>query len=228
MSILGNVKHLAVVTLGLVVFCGIASGGVVVTYPFTSDTVASYTGAMVQSTSFDSSNLSAMTAIGNDGFGTVLEAYPASGATDYATAVANDSYFTIDVVASAGNDLDLGSLEFEVGKGGSADPRGYFIRSSVDNYATDLYGPTVLGPAEGQDAPLLQTVDLSAIPSYQELTSITFRFYVYTPSSENFSVDFRNLELSEVAAVPEPSSLSLFLGLTLAWGGFSRRRSRLA
>ncbi|PPD45283.1 MAG: hypothetical protein CTY16_10305 [Methylobacter sp.] len=187
---------------------------VIVQYPFTTDLNPSVLGTGVQSSSYDGSNLS-NSYIGDDGYGNVLEAYPSLGSTSYGSAETNNSFFSIAVTASGGNYLNLGTLQFEVGKGGNSDPRGYFIRSSVDGFASDLF--STLLPSGTQQAPGLQTIDLSSLSIFQNLSSIDFRFYVFTPSPSGNSVDFRNLELSS-SNLPEPSALLLMMigGLYLA------------
>ena len=124
-------------------------------------------------------------------------------------------------MANSGVTYDLNSLSFEVGKGGSSDLRGYFIRSSVDNFATDLINVTL--PTGSQQAPSLASVDLS---SYKNISATTFRFYVFAPT-DNTSVDFRNIQLTSAAgAVPEPLTI---LGAMTAAGfgaGFKRKLAK--
>lgn len=193
-----------------------AEAAMIVQYPFATDT-APLLGAGVQSSNYDASHLSDFF-VADDGFGSVLQAYPSSGSTDFASAAANNSYFSITVTASGGSDLDLGLLQFEVGKGGSSDPRGYFIRTSVDSFASDLF--STLLPSGAQQAPALKSINLSGSPVFQNLSSIEFRFFVFTPNPSGSSVDFRNLELSSAAnSVPEPASLWLIgTGGLLLWG----------
>jgi hypothetical protein len=201
------------------------SAEIIVSYPFTSDTNPSQLGAGVQSSTFDSSHLLQII-VGNDGFGNVLQAYPPAGSTNAAAALANNSYYSITVTAAPGNRLDLTTLQFDVGKGGDSDPRGYFIRSSVDGFGSNLFSTNL--PTGPQQAPALQTIDLSTLSLYQDLSSITFRFYEFVPdevAGTLHSVDFRELEL-QGAAVPEPSSLGLFAVAAAGFGLFHYRRKR--
>jgi hypothetical protein len=218
----------AAVALAFLMTPAVAKADVLVSYPFTANTSAAFVSPIVATTSFDSSHLNPnppTPPIADDGFGNVLEAYPMLGSTSAATALANNSYFTISLTARPGSVLDLDSLAFEVGKGGNSDPRGFFVRTSVDNFASNLFSETL--PAGPIAAPVPTTVPLSNA-SFQGLSSITFRFYVWTPDPTNNSVDFRNLSVNGPAtAVPEPSSLSLGL-LTLGAAGLAALRRRRA
>jgi hypothetical protein len=198
---------------------------VIVSYPFTANTNPSQLGAGVQSSTFNGSHLLQFL-VQNDGFGNVLQAYPPNGSISAASALANNSYFNINVTASPGTFLDLTTLQFEVGKGGDSDPRGYLIRTSVDGFSSDLFSTNL--PTGPQQAPALRTIDLSTLPAFQNLTSIDFRFYVFAPDVVGgilHSVDFRNLEL-QGTEVPEPSSLALFSVATAGVGLFYHRRKR--
>lgn len=183
----------------------------IVEYTFTSSTNATFTATGVASTSVNGSRLSQFY-IGNDGFGNVLEAYSADGTvTNADNALASNSYFSLSVAASSGKLLDIASLSFEVAKGGDNDPRGYFVRSSVDNFSTNIFASTL--PSGSQAAPSPVTIDLS---QFADQASIDFRIFVWQPSLFN-SIDFRNLSLvgnvvnSRIGQVPEPVTFLLLL-----------------
>lgn len=57
---------------------------------------------------------------------------------DPTTAIANNADFKFTLTANAGFLLDLASLTFDVMRGGASTPRGYDVRSSVDNFAATL------------------------------------------------------------------------------------------
>ena len=135
--------------------------------------------------------------IGNDGFGKVLEAYPIASST---SAVNTTSYFTISYAANAGNTFNLSALNFYVGKGGNNDPRGFKVFSSADNYTTQ-YLSAQLSPTGGKAAPALYSIDLSSLPSERNVSSGTFRFYVYAPTVGN-SIDWANITLLGVLSGP--------------------------
>ncbi len=145
---------------------------VIVQYDFDTDTAVSTMGSMVQSSDFFAST--GNTEIGDDGWGQVLMAYPTAGSTSAALALSNDSFWSLTVTAAVGQTLDIGSIFYSVGKGGSADPRGYFIRSSVDSFASDIAGSQLhTGPNQNPED---FSVSLGGNPAYQDLTSVTFRF----------------------------------------------------
>jgi len=191
-------------------------------FSFSSTTSATTVGSMVQSSVFGSSLSSSY--IGNDGFGPVLEAYPTAGSTSAALALSNDSYWSMTVTAVSGQSLDVGTLSYEVGKGGASDPRGYFIRSSVDSFASNIAGTQL--PTGSAVAPALATVDLSGNAGYQGLSSVEFRFYGWSPNTGR-SVDWRNVTL-EASSVPEPSGYGVIAGLGLLGFALVQRRRQAA
>ena len=215
------IESLLILTLGLI---SSASASLLAEYPFTTDTNPALLGSRVQSSSFSGTHLSS-SYVQNDGYGNVLQTYPSSGSTSVNSALLNNSYFDIIITAKAGQVLTIGSLAFEAGKGGSGSPRGLFVRSSVDSYATDIFNQVL--PLAGQPAPALQTIDLSSFASYHNLSAVDFRFYVYTPNPLGNSVDFRNVTVTESTAVPEPSTYAL---VSLGLGGLAliRRRQKRA
>lgn len=214
---------------GLVLAAGVcmsnaSAAAVLVNYSFSANTSATVVAPEVQ-TSFDASHLANHT-VASDGFGVVLQAYAKNGSTTAAGALATDSYFEIHVQANAGQSLNLDALSFEVGKGGPTDPRGFFVRSSIDGFSTDLLLETLPGGAAA--APALRTIDLSLLSAFQGLDDIDLRFFAWMPdptSQRVASVDFRNVSLSgtAVAVVPEPGSL-LLAGLALAGLALVRRQ----
>lgn len=178
----------------------LADAAIVVSYPFTVDTNPVISSPMVGSSVYSDTNLSS-SIIADDGFGDILEAYPSLGSTDVASALTNNSYFTITITPTPGNVINLSQLGFDVAKGGSSDPRGYFIRSSVDGYASDLIAEVL--PSGANAAPVAKSVSL---PGHTNLASVTFRFYLYSPDPLGNSVDFRNVAFSYTpSATPVPT-----------------------
>lgn len=207
--------------LSCVLTANTASAALLVSYPFTTNTAASSVAAGVSST-FESAQLDRYR-IGSDGFGNVFQAYRKPNAISAATALSLDTYFSINVAADPGKSLYLSSLSFEVGKGGSSDPRGYRVRSSVDGYASDLALVTLTSGAATAPAPV--SIDLSTLGSFEGLSSVDFRIYVWAPTNSN-SVDFRNLEVN--GTLPTPRTLGLVLAAMGGLVGMRVRQRQLA
>jgi hypothetical protein len=101
---------------------------------------------------------------------------PSSNLTE---AVANNEYFQFTV--SSTNKLNFDSFSFNMAKFGFALFGGVTLRSSVDNYASDLVTVTsTLGSAK-----YAASADLSAIAAFDNLTNVTFRFYLYDQYTGN-------------------------------------------
>lgn len=65
-----------------------------------------------------------------------------------ADALANNWYFTINITPNT--TMDIGSIEADWSRGGAAEVRGWFVRSSHDGFATNLYSnETPAGTATG-------------------------------------------------------------------------------
>ncbi|MCE2815490.1 MAG: hypothetical protein LW850_34355 [Planctomycetaceae bacterium] len=72
-----------------------------------------------------------------------------------ADALSNDWYFSIALTPHS--TMDISSIEMDWSRGGTVGTRGWFVRSSQDNYTTDLYSnETLNGTAVG-----LQHVSIS-------------------------------------------------------------------
>ena len=158
----------------------------IVYYPFTNDTDYTLLSDDVSEAVWDFTKLHDYY-VSDDGFGNVLQTYQDGTAVDAATALANNAYFSLTL--NAVSTLSLDSLLFEVGKGGSSDPRGFFIRSSIDGYTSDLITETL--PLGSQQAPILHKLLLNA--SHEGISTVTFRFYLFSPSNSK-SIDWRNLK----------------------------------
>jgi hypothetical protein len=131
-----------------------------------------------------------------------------TGATS-ADALANDWYFQIALTPNSSMGID--SIEADWTRGGTLGIRGWFVRSSLDNYASDLYSnETPNGTAKG-----LQHASFD-ITGFTGLTNqVDFRFYVYTNTAGRY-MDFQNIQFNSTSAVPEPTScLLLFLSSSL-------------
>src|SRR4051794_19328191 len=63
---------------------------------------------------------------------------PQGHATSQALSVANGVYFHFNLKSASGFVINATNLAFNVARGGASTPRGYVVRSSADNFATDL------------------------------------------------------------------------------------------
>lgn len=152
---------------------------------------------------------------------------PFATAAKGATTTAGQNYFQIVVTAVPGYELDLSELSMNLSAGGgTAGQRSITFRTSVDglNEADPVFANvslTALRPVTG--VPYVYstyTYDLSAA-KYQNLSSITVRGYVSTPTI-NQNIDVDDIVLSgEAAVVPEPGAA---VGLVMAGAALMRRR----
>lgn len=138
--------------------------------------------------------------------------------TTPAQAVANSQFFAFSVTPEAGFMLDLANLTFVVARGGPSTPRGFVLRSSLDNFAADI--ATELVPTQD---PTFTGFSLELTGSaFQHIGSATtFRIYGFTPSAQE-GLYFGDITLS--GQVPEPASCAC-VG-TAALGLIGYRRSR--
>jgi len=172
-------------------------------------------------------------AVGLDaGLGNVLKTAPGTSVTgaSAATALANNWYF--DVTLTPTSTIDISSIQLDWSRGGTTGDRGWFVRSSVDSYASDLYSVfTGNGTAVG-----LNPVDISLTGFTGLASPTTFRFYSYTNTAGRY-IDYRNLRFNgnvsgaagpgSGGAVPEPSEWAAMglLGAGLAGLVIRKRRS---
>jgi hypothetical protein len=138
-------------------------------------------------------------------------------------------YYTLTVSAAAGNALNLESLTFNSAEGGTTGDRGFQLYAAPNGGAINFGDAPVLSLVDEtgtRAAPTLRTVDLTGA-AYQNVDSITFRYYPLTPATGN-SVDFTALTLNgTVAPIPEPGSLTALAAIALAtMTGRRQRRAR--
>jgi hypothetical protein len=99
---------------------------------------------------------------------------------DAAAAVANQQWFQFKVRCQIGFHLNLTSLAFDATRGGASTPRGWVLRSSVDNFGSNL-GTAVIPTQNPTLTPF--NVGLTGA-AFQNLTAETvFRIYGYGPST---------------------------------------------
>lgn len=112
-------------------------------------------------------------------------------------ALSNDLYF--DVRLTPRSAMDLRAVSVDWSRGGNTNTRGWFVRSSLDGYASDLYAnETPNGTATG-----LTSVSFDLMGFTKITTPITFRFYIYTDSPGRY-MDFQNIEFFRPLPPPPP------------------------
>ena len=146
---------------------------------------------------------------------------PQGSSTSAAAAIAGNKYFEFTLTPEAGYQFTLDSIAFDVTRGGGSTPRGYVLRSSVDNFTADLAGGDLTTAR-----PTYTPVSVTLGSTYADLTTpVTFRFYNYAPAAGN-SIDYDNISLSgTITAVPEPGTLALgALGAFALMAASTKRR----
>ncbi len=204
-----------------------AGAAVLVSYPFNNNADGSSGFAY---TTFDSSVLTSSVVAQGAGLGVysvgtdswsgstqVLKTGPGTavaGATA-ADAVSNNWYFQFTLTPTAS--MDIRSIEADWSRGGTTAVRGWFVRSSLDSYASDLYSnQTPIGTATG-----LQHVGFNITGFTGLASAVTFRFYIYTDSTGRY-MDFQNVQFnSHALAVPGGAGAAV---LATALMGLRRRR----
>lgn len=211
-----------------------APAAVLVKFPFNNSSDGS---SGLAYTTFDSTALASATvtagpglnrfSVGTDSWsGTteVLKTGPNSSTTSSAAnALANDWYFQFTLTPNSS--MDIRSIEADWSRGGTGGVRGWFVRSSVDNYVTDLYAnETPDGTATG-----LQHAAFDVSGNTGLSAATTYRFYIYTTSTSRY-VDFQNVQFNShslSSSVPEAaaaSTLWLWSGALLGLMIHRRRR----
>ena len=150
------------------------------------------------------------------------DTYRANGfATGATLNTSNNDYYTFTITANTGYQIDFSNFTFNGQRGGFG-PTSLVLRSSVDNYATNI-GSVITTSSSGTN----YTIDLSGT-DFQNVTDITFRLYGYNAgavgqySVNNYQI---NGTVEPVVAVPEPQSLSLVgVGSVLMFGFLRRTR----
>lgn len=156
----------------------------------------------------------------DNGYGNVLRTAPTSitfptGHADLKQAAIDNSwYFSIRLQSPS--PFDLSSIALDVGRGGSSGTRGFFIRSSSDNYGSDLFYYQDLQDVSGMNP---YAVDLSGLaPTSDE----TFRFYSYTNLAGRY-VDYGGIDFYKASTVPDTGSAAVLLGTLFLFAFFLRR-----
>ena len=100
------------------------------------------------------------------------------------TVFAANSYFEFTLSTIAGKKLAITNVSLAAARGGASTPRGFVIRSSLDNYAANLMPPENIATVRPTLTPY--GYDLSAFPQAE---TVTFRIYVYAASAATVELD---------------------------------------
>ncbi|MEP4078664.1 PEP-CTERM sorting domain-containing protein [Haloferula sp.] len=125
-----------------------------------------------------------------------------------AIALTDGEYFSITISATnTGTErLDISTLDFNAVRSSNGSSN-YFVRSSLDAFASDLADATIPGGAVSQ---------ISLGSAFDSVETVEFRFYLYnraSTSNGSSSVTLDDIEFNgTVVAIPEPSSAMLILG----------------
>lgn len=127
-------------------------------------------------------------------------------------------YFTWTLTPNSGYEIDFNSLSGSWQRSATG-PQQYSLRSSLDNFASEIASGEVTGNA----VPVAYSLNLSAL---QDVTSpIEFRLFAWGGSANagTFSiVDFAFDGSVAAVSVPEPASLALVLTAACVCGFFRR------
>lgn len=171
---------------------------VLLAYNVTSSLAASTTGTNITGGSLTNNLLTSFSTGSGLGYATepVIIANPTSGATSAATAISTDSYFYFSISPTAGNSISLTTLTFNIARGGSGTPRGYDVRSSADDYAASLGTADV---ATTRPTWTAVSIDLSGAAFQGMTATVTFKIYLYAPSTAN-SLDIDDVVVNGTTA----------------------------
>lgn len=114
-----------------------------------------------------------------------------SAATTAALAVSNNVYFSIYVKPFSNGQLTVTNISFKAARGGASTARGYVLRSSLDNFASDIATADL-----ATQRPTFTDVSIDLGSDFIGLDDgVEFRIYCYTPSSGQ-SVDFDDITIT--------------------------------
>ena len=184
-------------------FAGTAHASTLVLYPFnnSSDGQSGFSYTTIDSAVLASSSVSKGPGLGDfnvaadswSGTNQVLQNGPGSTITDAtaADAIANNWYFNINLTPNT--TMNIGSIEADWSRGGTTGSRGWFVRSSQDSFASNLYSnETPVGTATG-----LQHVSFD-VSGHTGIGATDFRFYIYTSTTGRY-MDFQNIQFNSSA-----------------------------
>tara|TARA_R100000027_G_scaffold8406_1_gene6231 strand:- start:11850 stop:12515 length:666 start_codon:yes stop_codon:yes gene_type:complete len=219
-------KKLLLLSASFCVIAGSASAVILAEYTFDAD---SY-GPSTTATGIEGSNVTGGSGLSTSpvlsGTGNPAKSIAPQGlsSTSEADAVAANDYIELKITADSGYTLSFTSLDIDLQRSNDQSATNWFIRSSLDSYASTIDSITSI--ATSPSAFASYTIDLSDA-AYQNLSGeVTFRLYGYGAVGENPSLRQDNITFNGSAAIPEPSSTAtLFLGAA-AVTALLRRKAR--
>jgi hypothetical protein len=133
-----------------------------------------------------------------------------TSATNVLASAVNPSYFELTLTPDAGYQITVSDISYDAARGGSGNPRGIVVSSSLLAHTVSLDSfavPTV--------RPNLTTNSFTVAGHTNVASPITFRFYGYVVNP-NTSMEVDNLTINgSVTLIPEPATLGLLAGASL-------------
>ena len=127
-----------------------------------------------------------------------LQVTAVTDGADLATAVANQAWFTFTLTVGSGvTDLDLTSLTLNVGRGGTAAPRGFAVYVTTPT-TTDEIVQVATDVPTARPTYTAFNISLTGLSSLQNLTAgqvVTFKIPFYAPAAGS-SLEFDNITVN--------------------------------
>ena len=215
-----------VILVALFAIAGRLDADVLSQYSFTGS-VRTSSDADLNSTSTAFIDGPGITGLIDAGRGNPLPSLSADISTTAATqalALSGNDYFTFTITPAGGFQLNLTSITFDSAVFGNITAT-FFLRSSADNFATDLGSTTTSSTTFGNT-----NISLTGVSFQNVTTALTFRLYVFDnqdtgnrgPLLDNFVLNGMSI------LIPEPATWATFMvggGLLVASWGLRRKRA---
>lgn len=211
---------------------------IVAQYPFTGSSGAStdtdpnsVAGDFTKNPLWNTSNTNIIPSAGNPTFAWQIGAYDNGNGLTEAIIAGAGAWFSFTLTPESGFSLSLSDFKFDAKQsGGSAVEIHFFLRTSLDNYATTVGSIGTDSKGELLNASVFQTyvINLSNIAALQGITGpITIRLYTGDNRGDNaVGTYLDNVTLSaNVTAVPEGGTVSLLLFSVGVLAGAARLRN---
>jgi hypothetical protein len=145
-------------------------------------------------------------------------------------------YFEFSLTAASGYTIDLATIEFGIGRSGTG-PRQWEWRTSADAYANALNSYSSVTSGLTNTAGVLTNPDTNSSwtgnvlglshSNFQNVTSITFRFYGYNSEAAAGTGGLQGPLTITGQAIPEPATYAAILGIAVLGGAALARRRQL-